>query len=306
MVDFNKNEYVRLGGITAKNLSTEAITTELWSDLIGTWVGNKGWNLIALPSLGSVPVDKGAFKLLIEPYIETLSIKNAGAPARNRGGSVDQFISALEYQQMVSDKNTSELLHVENGMFLNLSDIVDNDGKEQNLPEFNIARSGSIPHGDSIMLLGCPPVVDKSRPVFKAAPSIPTNLGSPPLGYLDPYILPFDGLDVSDPAKTLSADLDAQEKEGFEVIKTTTIVLDSNNNGGILNIPFIKSHADAVRMQATFWLEKVRNKNTGQEFDQLQYIQIIDLAFHQKFDKDAGPNDLIIWPHITINTMVKQ
>jgi hypothetical protein len=323
MTEFNKNDYLRLGGASARTLAhdagqrlasagqtrasnTQEITTELWNDLIGTWVGNKGWNLIAVPSPGSIPTDKGDFKLLIAPYIETLSFKNPGAPARNRGGSIDQFIPALEYQQMVSDKNSGELLHVENGMFLNLSEIVDNDGKAQPLPEFNVARSGTIPHGDSIMLLGKPPFVVDSRPDFPEASSKPFNLGPPPLGYLDPYIMPFEGLNVLDPNKTLSADLDAQEKDGFEVTKTTTIVLDSDNNGGVLNIPFIKNRADAVRMQAIFWLEKVRNKNSGQEFDQLQYTQIIDIAFHQKFGENVDPDDLIVWPHVTINTLVKQ
>ena len=75
-----------------------------------------------------------------------------------------------------------------------------------------------------------------------------------------------------------------------------------------MNIPFIVKHADTPRMQSIFWLEKVRNKKTGQEFDQLQYTQIIDIIFHHQFAKDGkpDPDKLILWPHITINTLVKQ
>ena len=92
-----------------------ALTHDLFSELEGTWVGNKGWNIIAVPAPGTVPTDKGDFKLLVAPYIETLSFTNAGAPAPNRGGSINQFVSALEYHQHITNKETSEPMHVETG-----------------------------------------------------------------------------------------------------------------------------------------------------------------------------------------------
>ena len=42
--------------------------------LVGTWVGNTGWNMIALPQ------DKG-FLLLVRPYIETITFAPIGAPS---------------------------------------------------------------------------------------------------------------------------------------------------------------------------------------------------------------------------------
>lgn len=292
---------------TAKELLTpEELTQELWNELEGSWVGNKGWNIIALPSKGSKPTDQGDFFLQIKPYIETLSFKNAGAPARNRGGEVDQFVAALEYHQAVADKDTNEGLHVENGMFMNLSNIVNNQGDAQPIPKFNVARSGTIPHGDSIMLLGAPPTVVDGPPKFPEISSLPTNVGTAPLGYTDPYLEQQEGLNIINPNLTLQADLDQQKAAGLEVINTTTVVFDSANSGGILNIPFIRNFANAVSMQAIFWLEKVKDTKTGQVFDQLQYTQIIDLAFHKKFGEKVADDDLIIWPHVTINTMVKQ
>lgn len=201
-------------------------------------------------------------------------------------------------------------MHVENGMFLNLSQIVANDGTQKPAPEFNIARSGTIPHGDSVLILGKPPFVEHGRPQIPNISSIPPDTGNAtPLGYLDPYNIPRDGINVVNPNATLIHELDVQADQGFEINKTTTMILDSTHNGSVSNIPYIVKHANATRMQAVFWLEKVTNKQTGQQFDQLQYTQIIDLVFHRKFTKDANDpaaTELITWPHITINTMIKQ
>ncbi|UTW13453.1 heme-binding protein [Marinobacterium rhizophilum] len=323
MKKFDTNGFQRLGGASSKrlrhdlgqalleqapcdSLTPAQSTTQLFNDLEGSWFGNRGWNIIALPSRGSTPASPGDFKLLVLPYAETLDVRNAGAPARNRGGSVDQFVAALEYQQRVSNKDTGEALHVENGMFMNLSEIIDNDNQTQPLPEFNVARSGTIPHGDAIMLLSKPPITDKGAPQIPNISSLPPDIGQgAPLGYLDPYLVPREGINVSNPNATLRQDLEMQAAAGFEILETRTLLLDSAQAGGINNIPFVVRHANATRMQAVFWLEKVRNTQTGQEFDQLQYTQIIDLVFHLKFGQ-TDPKSLITWPHITINTMVKQ
>lgn len=323
MKKFDTNEFQRLGGISSRllrhdpgqellekaaseKLSPAQATSQFFNDLEGDWFGNKGWNLIALPSRGSTPLSQGDFKLLIIPYAETLGVRNAGAPARNRGGSIDQFVAALEYQQRVFNKDSGEALHVENGMFLNLSEIVSNDNQNQPVPEFNVGRSGTIPHGDSIMLLSKPPFTEKGAPDIPDISSLPPDIGeNAPLGYLDPYLAPNPAINIRNPNATLRKDLELQAGDGFEILQTQTLILDSGNAGAINNIPFIVHHANATRMQAVFWLEKVRNTKTGQEFDQLQYTQIIDLVFHLKFGQD-DPNDLITWPHVTINTLVKQ
>lgn len=299
-----------LQSLVAKDLATALqtpaqVTAMLWNRLEGAWAGNSGWNIIAVPSPGSKPGNPGDFQLLIAPYYEVMTFVDAGAPARNRGGAVDQFIAALDYEQRVTDRETNELLHIETGMFMNLSNIKDNStGDQMPIPELNIARSGTIPHGDSIMLLGRPPVLRQGRPAIPPVNSIPLDTGpDTPPGYTDPYLhADVEGLDVVNPNNNLVQDLNAMEARGLEVIDTITFSMDSSAEGGILNIPFIKKFADATRMQTVFWLERVRNKETGQEFDQLQYTQIIDIVFHEKF----GAPGLITWPHITINTMVKQ
>ncbi len=295
-----QHEFKRLGGNSLDQINTpEDLTTELWTELQGTWVGNKGLNGIAVPSKGSKPDSVQDDEFLLFNYLETLTFTNAGAPARNRGGDVDQYVAALQYHQRVSNKETNDLLHVEDGMFLNLAAKFDNNGNRLPAPQFSIARSGTIPHGNSIMILGNSSLVDpgtfKIPPVslvpFKLTGELNTTFGYTS-GLINQSIV-FH--------QALQQELD---KPGFKIDKIIVMDLDSANNGGILSIPFINDRAKVVSMQATFWLEKVTDLNTKQQFNQLQYVQIMNLAFHQDQTKD--PNNLIIWPHVTINTLVKQ
>lgn len=69
---------------------------------------------------------------------------------------------------------------------------------------------------------------------------------------------------------------------------------------GILNIPFITRNANALQMDAIFWIETVQ-PSSGDPFLQLQYVQRVILDFPPK------PNAPIIhWPHISVATLVKQ
>ncbi|MNE35482.1 hypothetical protein D3C80_1292430 [compost metagenome] len=68
-------------------------------------------------------------------------------------------------------------------------------------------------------------------------------------------------------------------------------------DGGILNIPFIQTNVNATKMDATFWIENMK----GSKFSQvLQYSQTINLVFPA-----TGSAQPIVWPHITINSLVK-
>ena len=309
-------------------LVSDDLTSHLWSRLQGSWVGLDGFNLVAVPSRGSKPTDFGDFLLITMPYIETLTFTDPGAPAPNRGGDTDQFVAALEYHQRVTSNpgpdykvgadNDSptfrgELLHVETGMFLNLTKTIDNQGNPAPVngmatdeDNFVLARSGTIPHGDSIMILGKAPELSAGRPQIDNIGTLPTHLPPFPasVGYREPY--EENGkLDnpKGNPALVLRNHLDVQEKAEQKITNTVSFSFDSNNGGAVTNIPFIMHRANATRVQAFFWLETVRIAATGQEFDQLQYAQIIDLEFHHF---EQGKDALIGWPHVTVNTLVKQ
>jgi hypothetical protein len=84
------------------------------ADLIGTWFGTHGWELIAVPH-------EESFHLIVRPYVEVVTFEALGAPVPNRGGPVpDLFIAGLLYQIRITDLQTNEPLHLENGMWLNL------------------------------------------------------------------------------------------------------------------------------------------------------------------------------------------
>ncbi len=56
--------------------------------------------------------------------------------------------------------------------------------------------------------------------------------------------------------------------------------------GGIVNIPFAQRNANAVRMDAIFWIETV-NRHWDKVYFQLQYGQRVILDF-----------DNVHWPHV--------
>ena len=71
------------------------------------------------------------------------------------------------------------------------------------------------------------------------------------------------------------------------------VVLVTKPNGGIENIPFLAVNADAISMEAIFWIETVQLEGGGTLL-QLQYTQTVILNF-----------DEINWPHISVATLLK-
>jgi hypothetical protein len=282
--------------------------------LIGTWtspqVNPTGLNVMFVPSSGSKPNDRGAAILLVRPYRETLTFEVTTPPARNRGGDIDQFVGAVAYKQVIyATDQDKEQLHAENGMFLYLqnkktvsSDSPPNDKGIASPAPFSIARSATIPHGVSALLLGdtnefkgAPYLqgteVDSLAPVIPNVDTQPKDVGVNMLrGYGE-----VNGAAAS--PNTLLADAIKEQK----IVHTTTFSLDSNNQGHVSNIPFITERATTPRFRCNMWLETVDNGD-GTTMQQLQYSQNIDMIFHKKLDGLGN----ILWPHVTVNTLTKQ
>lgn len=291
--------FIRLGG------SPEEIANKLGplADLEGTWKGASGWNLIA------VPAQKGTietFTLLIHQYSESITFTPISAPVPNRGGKTQQFVTGLMYELTITDlKYPNGILHLENGMWLNMSDIeaqpdgavIESANKSGN-KVFNIARMSNIPHGDVVIALGNA-TNSVGVPQFPTITAIPDPKGLPPLfGYTDPYtknqfVPAFKASDVN-------ATLAATAKEQH-ITNVTTITVDTANAGGnIANIPFVEAHVKPTRFQSTFWIEDVVVGDAS--FKQLQYSQQSDLNFIKK--SGGLPGD-ILWPHVNVNTLRK-
>jgi hypothetical protein len=255
-------------------------------DLVGTWTGNKGFNLIAVPS------GPKSFQLEVMPYMETITFSPVGALVPNKDGTPNFMkIPALEYELRVSDTQTNEALHAENGMWLRLNYNVD--------PNSNaVARLSNVPHGNSLVAIGKYSEIT-GPPHIPDMSSLP-DTGSPmPLGYTDPYLTPDPGFPNFHKGNPNSSLRDAIQ--GQTIIKTTVLEVSTQPDGGIVNIPYIVKHADARAFRSTFWIETVQTP-TG-NIMQLQYSQQADLFFLPRFGPPPG---LIKWPHVDINTLLKQ
>jgi hypothetical protein len=278
-VTLNSTQTLRLGGTTEETASIFGPLT----NLIGTWVGAKGWNLVAVPN------QKGGFLLLVRPYTETLTITALSTPTPNRGETIIQQVPTLLYSLNIHDAENGSLLHAENGNWLLLPDCPSG---------FSIARTAAIPHGDSILAIGSSSV-NQGPPQIPAISTKPITGPRAPLGYSDVYLTPGpEGFNKVNPNATLLAAI-----AGQDIVSSTNLFVSTANQGGIHNIPFVTKNANTTSFEATYWIETVKNPATGKTFLQLQYSQTTILEFIPQF---GDPTKLIQWPHVNINTMVKQ
>jgi hypothetical protein len=270
--------------------------------LVGTWTGRQGWNLIAVPTPRSKPE---GFTLLIRPYYETITFTPLGVMVPDRGASEILNINGLEYSLKVSDLVTNEPLHLENGMWLYAP-----DPQDPNAP--TIVRQAAIPHGNSVLALGNSQQFD-GPPTIAELNTLPVGSPDPPrLGYTDVYLHPeLPQVPGLPPFSTADANAVLRTAiEGQDILNTLTISVSTqppSGGGGIVNIPFIQKNANATTFEAIFWIETVKNDATGETFDQLQYSQQTNLEFI-KCGSGCSPDGsgLIVWPHVNVNTLVKQ
>ncbi|HEX3463554.1 MAG TPA: heme-binding protein [Candidatus Elarobacter sp.] len=260
------------------------------SKLFGTWVGDQGWNLIAIPT-----GEKPKFQLIVRPYYETITFTPITSPVLNHGGPTTESIMGALYSLQINDKITNELLHIENGMWLLLSEGP-TPPPELMDGQPTIARQATVPHGDSVLAVGTWST-DSGAPEIPDVSSLPQNDEGSQEGYTDPYIRPnfeFPQFPTETPFKLLSDVLASQT-----VVETTTFTVGTTPMGGIVNLPFIRQHVDATQFTAAYWVETVQGDD-GTTFQQLQYAQNTILEFFE-FD---GPGK-VRWPHMNLNTLVK-
>ncbi|MBV9730595.1 MAG: hypothetical protein JO309_14560 [Pseudonocardiales bacterium] len=281
------------------------------ADLAGTWVGS-GFTLISLPDFDSRPPSTGPkpFRLKLNSTVEILEFDPIGAEVPNRGSTIpnssagqpDINIFGLRYLQRIADSVTRQPLHIEPGLWLRVpkTDV-------PALPE-TVVRQGTIPHGNSLLALGVapPPLPLPGGPQIGVVDSTPVKNppDSTPFGphYLDPFISPplppgFKLPFVKDPNLALKEAI-----QGQSIVKTVTLSISTaapvrgpaTQVGGIVNMPFDISNANATRLDAVFWIETVQNPD-GSTFLQLQYTQTVILNFLA-----------IDWPHISVATLTKQ
>jgi hypothetical protein len=252
--------------------------------LVGTWMGSKGWEIIAVPAALGHPPRGEAFRLIVRPYIEIITFVPIGAPVPNRGYPDDLFITGVQYEMRITDAETNQPLHLETGMWLYLP------GQAQ-----TIARSATVPHGDSLLALG-------NATTLNGAPAIPDlnvipDIGGTRAGYTDPYInlspAPFAARNVSEPLQKAIT--------GQTITETVQLKISTENGGGVLNIPFVTAQANTTAFTCSYWIETVQTPSG--DVQQLQYLQQSNLNFIKQFNSSGK---LIMWPHVNLNTLQKQ
>lgn len=247
---------------------------------------------------------------------ETLEFRDiTGSGIANRGFlQADVALGGLGYLQTIFDQFDNSPQHFEPGVWAN----VPKTDKPDEPP--TVTRMGSIPHGTTINLQGAG--FSAPRPQFAVASITPFQIGSrddantnlvhfpeenitnPSPSRTDPSLAPgLDQAHLTNPNLFLSEVIDAQTP-----IDTTVLVITSDTSarnsvpqsgGGGDNIAFLTGsripagapNARVSRVTATFWIERVRDQS-GNEFDQLQYIQRMLLDFNG-----------LSWPHITVATL---
>jgi hypothetical protein len=167
--------------------------------LLGTWVNVKtnnnktdlGLLTICMPSPGTnSETIFGIYHFLCDDYVEELSFTPVSGGIRNRGGTNEQFVGALKYNQSIKRASDGVGIHAEDGMYLWLNQMYNHQATEQSViedngypgistglgsngpnfvPPYSIARSGTIPHGSTIMLTG------DFDPDVNGAPQFPTG-----------------------------------------------------------------------------------------------------------------------------------
>lgn len=259
------------------------------AELPGIWIGS-GFNLISRPGKQSgLP-----FVLQVNATKEVLVFEPVNGAIPDRGSVQDDInLFAMAYTQNVSDAVSNGLLHTERGMWINVPPTSDPSQPT------TIARMATIPHGDSVLAQGSSLTLQGGPQISPVSP-MPISAGTPiPLDYFPPPFQPPStitgplppGFDITNPNAALTSAI-----QGQSITSTVVLQVSTNNasGGGILNIPFVTANADAISLDATFWIETVTPPAGGQPFLQLQYTQTVILSF-------LGIN----WPHISVATLVK-
>ena len=302
--------------------------------LLGVWrAEGTGWNMIALP-FDDAPTFN--FRVLMNQYDEelTFSFVDSGVPNRGllRGSNPgpDQRVATVDYQQKISqvaveDRPVSTVvgavgapIHHEPGLWLYMRDLRSDDVEGT----IDVARLASIPHGNSLLALGCS-ARHEGMPKIPPLSGLPAgrfeDVVSPGYDFSgdDPYLEPFDHYvqnpymgNVVDPTFPGFQPADMNEilrfaNQGVNIRSTTTLTVDTTRrDASISSAPFTTREAEPVSMKSTFWIQELDERDEfGQPRFRLQYSQVVVLAFFRPRE-DEMPGRAT-WPHISIATLEK-
>ena len=282
------------------------------AQLPGTWTGN-GFNTIWRPHHPANPQDRF---LELNLTTETLVFSKINGPIPNRGLEMpDINMFGVTYMQQIAETSSGAGLHVEPGIWANVPPTTD-----PNEPA-TVVRMASIPHGTVILAQGTAGFFGGGPPFIPPNNIIPFQIGTPPPPNSDfaSAEQQFTELNLSVPTAFRHASPGVTQAmvqnpnsvleavvQGKPMKNRTHIQISTKHGpisgGGTANTAFLASgsnppggNANAVEVDATFWIETLPGPSGQPDILQLQYTQLVQLDFNG-----------LRWPHVTVATLRKQ
>ena len=271
----------------------------VWQNkLDGQWQDDFGWNFISQPQLGQP--GGSDFEMRFDQMHETITFDDLGRPsARNIGITGEAgFWHAMSYQVSIETPDR-EGIHHEMGHFL-LSVL--KDGETQEDFRGDIVRQASIPRANSMMTTGvlepgtvAKTIAEQNTPFYNARPQTKNqdlqDKIDAEFAVKQKSVTALGGPDLTQPLKWLETKLPDTPEDaepdwvfGFR---------HDNNPSQMAHGQRVVNPVAIGNLLSDFWIEE--REINGNKFDVLQYAQKVDLIFHG-----------IEWPHIALNTLIKQ
>lgn len=298
--------------------------------LLGTWKGRRGLNVISVPSRPEDNTGPVTFEMPTANYSETLEFRPILGGVLNRGYEdanqldpayqLDQTLLGVTYLQEIhqffppEEGKPPKLIHVENGQWLL--------NKEPGVADWTVGRMSLIPHGVSLIALGTAANVSgrevhaEMLALNATTSTLPENLGAA-------EATKFDSFDPFNPARSTPwfpifspierplGDLVSQgDLQYMKAVKLKVSTMAPGSSLGMLPNP--KVQVKSTDFNSTYFIETWRYPNCT-ERKQLQYVQEVMLSFDSlsTFEKPCGGIEhpplecLVHWPHVMVNTLAK-
>lgn len=234
----------------------------------------------------------------------------------------------LTYKTKIHDLATGELIHEEDGQWLwNMDPGVDTT--------WEVTRVGIIPHGVVVVapgtvaeMTGAEVMREQEAMTQSNQWSIEPRSESPMApGYFEGKLSVACPCHGACPCETSDRGVGACPSRStcrqpvdkllahignvsdMKVTQLQTSIL--HPGGSLVQLPGIKAQVFNSVFNSTFWIQSPSGGGADDDYDQLQYAQTVTMAFkcnsasHNK-EPCTGPEDLIQWPHVQVNTLRKQ
>ena len=280
------------------------------AELPGKWVGH-GFNAIWRPHH---PSSQDRF-LELNLTNEKLVFTKIDGPIPNRGLEMhDINMFGLTSMQQIAEASNGNGLHIEPGIWAHVP-ATSNPHEPA-----TVVRMGSIPHGTVILAQGQGLVVD-GGPQIADNNILPFGIGGTPptnsqfntvagtftelkLSQATPFRFASPGV-TQDMVKNPNSVIQ-QAIQGQNITRTVVLHVSTKHTpvkgGGTANTAFLEAatnppggNANAVEVEAIFWIETVAGTGGQPDTLQLQYSQLVQLNFNG-----------LTWPHVTVATLKKQ